>query len=311
MKISVVIPVYNVVRFLPACLDSLLAQTFRDWTCLLVDDGSDDGSSDICRDYAGRDARFVVRRVENRGAYAARNVGLSWTDGDAVYFCDSDDILHPELLARLASALESSGADFSYIDAAEFPEDGVPEFRVPSAEPEIVDEAFPLFAGQKCGLALWHCLFRRQALAGLSFAEDIRRGADRLFMYEFLRRSPKMARIDAALYGYRQRKGSIAHAALGERAVSGYADVMRRLAADYAKDPRLVQLRRGEFVFMAKYIVRECERDLQSPDLPRCREIMGALLADGVLRLRDFGLKWGWRLFRFARTPRSPIGVRP
>ena len=303
MKISVVIPVYNVVRFLPACLDSLLAQTFRDWTCLLVDDGSDDGSSDICRDYAGRDARFVVRRVENRGAYAARNVGLSWADGDAVYFCDSDDILHPELLARLASALESSGADFSYIDAAEFPEDGVPEFRVPSAEPEIVDEAFPLFAGQKCGLALWHCLFRRQALAGLSFAEDIRRGADRLFMYEFLRRSPKMARIDAALYGYRQRKGSIAHAALGERAVSGYADVIRRLAADYAKDPRLVQLRRGEFVFMAKYIVRECERDLQSPDLPRCREIMGALLADGVLRLRDFGLKWGWRLFRFARTP--------
>ena len=74
MRISVVIPVYNVVRFLPACLDSLLAQTFRDWTCLLVDDGSDDGSSDICRDYAGRDNRFVVRRVGNRGAYAARNV---------------------------------------------------------------------------------------------------------------------------------------------------------------------------------------------------------------------------------------------
>ena len=311
MKISVVIPVYNVLRFLPACLDSQLAQTFRDWTCLLVDDGSDDGSSDICRDYAGRDARFVVRRVENRGAYAARNVGLSWADGDAVYFCDSDDILHPELLARLAAALESSGADFSYVDAAEFPEDGVPEFRAPSAEPEIVDVAFPLFAGQKCGLALWHCLFRRQSLANLSFVEDIRRGADRLFMYEFLRRSPKMARIDAAMYGYRQRKGSIAHAALGERAVSGYAEVMRRLAADYATDPRLAALRTGEFVFMTKYIVRECERDLQSPDLLRCREIVGALLADGVLRLRDFGLKWGWRLFRFARTPRSPIGFRP
>ena len=305
MRISVVIPVYNVVRFLPACLDSLLAQTFRDWTCLLVDDGSDDGSSDICRDYAGRDNRFVVRRVENRGAYAARNGGLSWADGDAVYFCDSDDILHPELLARLAAALESSGTDFSYVDAAEFPEDGVPEFRAPSAEPEIVDEVFPLFARQKCGLALWHCLFRRQSLADLSFAEDIRRGADRLFMYEFLRRSPKMARIDAALYGYRQRKGSIAHAALGERAVAGYAEVMRRLAAGYAKDPRLAALRTGEFVFMAKYIVRECERDLQSPDLPRCREIVGALLADGVLRLRDFGLKWGWRVFRFAQTPRT------
>ena len=305
MKISIVIPVYNVARFLPACLDSLLAQTFHDWTCLLVDDGSDDGSSDICRDYAGCDARFAVRRVENRGAYAARNVGLSWADGDAVYFCDSDDILHPELLARLASALESSGADFSYIDAVEFPEDGVPEFRAFTVEPEIVDTAFPLFAGQKCGLALWHCLFRRQALEGLSFAENIRRGADRLFVYEFLRRSPKMVRIDAALYGYRQRKGSIAHAALGERAVAGYAEVMRRLAADYAKDIRLGALRTGEFVFMVKYIVRECELNPQSPDLPRCRNIVAELLADGVLRLRDFGLKWGWRVFRFARTPRT------
>ena len=305
MKISVVIPVYNVVRFLPACLDSLLAQTFRSWTCLLVDDESDDGSSEICRDYADRDPRFVVRRVENRGAYAARNVGLSWAEGDAVYFCDSDDILHPELLARLASALETSGADFSYIDAVEFPEDGVPEFRASTVEPEIVDTAFPLFARQKCGLALWHCLFRRQALEGLSFAENIRRGADRLFVYEFLRRSPKMVRIDAALYGYRQRKGSIAHAALGERAVAGYAEVMRRLAADYAKDIRLGALRTGEFVFMVKYIVRECELNPQSPDLPRCRDIVAELLADGVLRLRDFGLKWGWRVFRFARTPRT------
>ena len=306
MKISIVIPVYNVARFLPACLDSLLAQTFHDWTCLLVDDGSDDGSSDICRDYAGRDTRFAVRRVENRGAYAARNVGLSWADGDAVYFCDSDDILHPELLACLASALESSGADFTYVDAVEFPEDGMPEFRAPSAGPEIVDVAFPLFAKQKCGLALWHCLFRRKALSGLSFAENIRRGADRLFVYEFLRRSPKMARVDAALYGYRQRKGSIAHAVLGEEAVAGYAEVMRRLAADYAKDPRLGALRTGEFVFMVKYIVRECGRNPQSSELSRCRDIVAGLLADGVLRLRDFGLRWGWRVFRFARRSRTP-----
>jgi len=306
MKISVVIPVYNVVRFLPACLDSLSAQTFRDWTCLLVDDGSDDGSSEICRDYAGQDTRFVVRRVENRGAYAARNVGLSWADGDAVYFCDSDDILHPELLERLASALESSGGDFAYVDAVEFPEDGVPEFRSPYAEPDLVAAAFPLFAKQKCGLALWHCLFRRHALTSLSFAENIRRGADRLFMYEFLLRSPKMARIDAALYGYRQRKGSIAHAALGERAVAGYAEVMRRLATDYAKDSRLGALRTGEFVFMVKYIVRECGRNPQSAELSRCRDIVAGLLADGVLRLRDFGLRWGWRVFRFARRPRTP-----
>lgn len=306
MNISVVIPVYNVARFLPTCLDSLCAQTFRDWTCLLVDDGSDDGSSEICREYAARDARFTVRRTKNCGAYAARNIGLGWAKGDAIYFCDSDDILHPELLSRLVTALESHPADFSYVDAVEFPEDGEPEFRLPSYEPTIVDNVFALYARQKCGLALWHCLFLRVALEGLSFAEDIRRGADRLFAYEFIRRSPKMALISARLYGYRQRKGSIAHASLGEKAVAGYATVMRRLADEYGDDPRLSALRKGEFVFMAKYIVRGCEGNPNKDELARCRMIVGGLIADGVLRLGDFGLKWGWRMFRFARKPRNP-----
>ena len=305
MKIAVVMPVCNVARFLPACLDSLQSQTFRDWTCLLVDDGSTDGSSDVCRDYAERDSRFAVRRTENRGAYAARNLGLAESSGESVYFCDADDILHPELLERLASALETTSADFAYVDAVEFPEDGRPEFRLPQKEPDVVDEAFAPYCRRDCGLALWHCLFRRTALEGLSFAEDIRRGADRLFMYEFLRRLPRMAHVRAALYGYRQRSGSIAHSALGTDAVEGYANVMRRLASDYRNDPRLSALRAGEFVFMAKYIVRECEHDKDPDDLTRCREIVGELLTEGILRLRDFGLKWGWRIFRFARKPRT------
>ena len=305
MKIAVVMPVCNVVRFLPACLDSLQSQSFRDWTCLLVDDGSTDGSSDICRDYAERDSRFAVRRTENRGAYAARNLGFAESSGEAVYFCDADDILYPELLERLASALESTSADFAYVDAVEFPEDGRPEFRLPQKEPDVVEDAFALYCRRACSLALWHCLFRRTALEGLSFAEDIRRGADRLFMYELLRRLPRMAHIRAALYGYRQRCGSIAHSALGIDAVEGYANVMRRLAFDYRSDPRLSALRAGEFVFMAKYIVRECEHNKDTEDLTRCREIVGELFSEGILRLRDFGLKWGWRIFRFARKPRT------
>ena len=164
---------------------------------------------------------------------------------------------------------------------------------------------FPLYVRRTCGLALWHCLFRRAALAGLVFAEDIRRGADRLFTYEFLRRNPRMARVSAVLYGYRQRQGSIAHAALGAAAVEGYAKVMRRLVAEYRDDARLAVLRAGEFVFLTKYIVREYARHPESADLPICREIVGALLSEGVLRFRDFGWRWGWRLFRFARKPRT------
>jgi len=306
MKISVVMPVYNVVRFLPTCLDSLRAQTFQDWTCLLIDDGSSDGSSDICRNYAERDSRFTVRRTDNRGAYAARNLGLSAAEGDAVYFCDSDDVLHVELLERLSLALESTAAEFSYVNSVEFREDAMPEFRASPAEPDVLADAFDAYCRHDCGLALWHCLFRRKALEGLAFADDIRRGADRLFMYEFLKRSPRMAHVRAALYGYRQRSGSIAHSKVSADAVAGYANVMRRLAAMYRNDSRLSGLRAGEFVFMVKYIVRECRGNQDAADLIRCREMVGGLLADRVLRLRDFGFKWGWRIFRFARKPRIP-----
>lgn len=305
MKISVVMPVHDVVKFLPACLDSLMAQTFQGWTCVLVDDGSEDGSSDVCLRYARDDARFSVRRTENCGAYAARNAGLAMAAGDAVYFCDADDILHPELLESLAHALESQSADFAYVDAVEFPEDGTPSFRTCQKGASSVGDAFGLYARRECGLALWHCLFRRSSLEGLSFAEDIRRGADRLFMYEFLRRGPRMARVGAGLYGYRQRHGSIAHSALDVEAVEGYANVMRRLAAAYGGDPRLPALRTGEFVFMAKYIVRGCGSRQGPAALRRCREVVGELLSEGTLRLRDFGLRWGWRIFRFARRPGS------
>lgn len=305
MKISVIMPVYNVARFLPACLESLRAQTFRDWSCLLVDDGSSDGSSEICRECAARDARFTVKRTENRGASAARNAGLAWAGGDAVYFCDSDDLLHPDLLAVLAAALETTAADFAYVGANEFPADGRPAFRTPSSPPEVVDDPFSLYVRQKCGLALWHCLFRREVLKGISFYGDIRRGEDRLFGYRFLKSSPRMALVDAELYGYRQRAGSLVHAAIGESTVGGYASVMRRLTATYADDSRLGALRKGEFVFLSKCIVRECGHDVVGRELLRCREIIGGLFRDGILRFRDFGPKWAWRMFRFARRPRT------
>lgn len=306
MKVSVIIPVHDVSRFLPACLDSLCAQTFREWECLLIDDGSSDDSFDICRTYAARDTRFSVLHTENRGAYAARNIGLSRADGDAVYFCDSDDILHPDLLSGLVAALGSTSADFAYVDADEFPEDGTPDFRPPSGNPVVVEDPFSSYVRRECGLALWHCLFRRESLTDISFDEDIRRGADRLFMYRYLARSPRMARIDAVLYGYRQRDGSVAHAPIGSAAVRGYADVMRRLATSYAGDPRLSALRKGEFVYIVKYMVRECERNPSAEDLQRCRETTGELFREGVLRLRDFGMRWGWRVFRFSRKPRIP-----
>ena len=104
MSVSVIIPVYNTASYLPACLDSILAQTYADFELLVVDDGSKDASPAICDDYARRDARIKVFHQENAGVSAARNLALSHASGKWVCFVDSDDTVLPGYLEEMVSA---------------------------------------------------------------------------------------------------------------------------------------------------------------------------------------------------------------
>ncbi len=126
--ISIIIPTYNVARFLPMTLDSILAQTFTDWECILVDDGSGDDTAAIAQSYAARDSRFRALRQDNAGPSVARNFGYSRADPTSrfVTFMDSDDLWIPEALQLLQDELErdpqavaASGlADFIDADGA-------------------------------------------------------------------------------------------------------------------------------------------------------------------------------------------------
>lgn len=90
-KVSVIVPVYNVEKYLHRCIDSILAQTFTDFELLLVNDGSKDNSGKICDEYAAKDSRIRVFHKENSGVSSARNLGLDNVKGEWVTFCDSDD----------------------------------------------------------------------------------------------------------------------------------------------------------------------------------------------------------------------------
>lgn len=92
-KISVIIPIYNGEKYLPRCLDSLLEQSFKDWTAICVDDGSSDNTGKILDEYAKLDNRFVVVHKKNAGVSAARNDGIKKATGDYIHFMDADDII--------------------------------------------------------------------------------------------------------------------------------------------------------------------------------------------------------------------------
>ena len=92
-KISIIVPVYKVEKFLPKCIDSILSQTFTDFELILVDDGSPDNCGKICDEYAHKDDRVVVVHKLNEGVSIARNKGLDVAKGEYILFCDSDDFV--------------------------------------------------------------------------------------------------------------------------------------------------------------------------------------------------------------------------
>lgn len=101
VKISVIIPVYNGEKYLPRCLDSLLNQTYKNWSAICIDDGSVDNSGIILDKYAKQDKRFVIIHKKNAGVSAARNDGIKKADGDFVHFMDADDIIDSDYYEKM------------------------------------------------------------------------------------------------------------------------------------------------------------------------------------------------------------------
>ena len=133
MKISIVIPIYNVEDFLKDCIESVLVQTYSNIEIILVNDGSTDSSPEICEEYALKDKRIKVVHKENGGLSDARNVGLETASGEYVYFLDSDDLIEPFAIEDLVNSAQSSNADVILFDARVINEDGSPYTELPFA----------------------------------------------------------------------------------------------------------------------------------------------------------------------------------
>ena len=113
IEISVIVPIYRVEAFLPACIDSILKQTFRNIEVILVDDGSDDGCPAICDAAAEKDARVQVIHQENQGLSAARNAGIDAAKGEYIAFVDSDDTIEPTMLESMLERIWQDGSEMA------------------------------------------------------------------------------------------------------------------------------------------------------------------------------------------------------
>ncbi|KGP76772.1 hypothetical protein JT05_02885, partial [Desulfosporosinus sp. Tol-M] len=125
-KISIILPVYNVAPYLRECLDSIQEQTYKDFETILIDDGSTDGSGQICDWYDSKYKRFKVIHKSNGGVSSARNMGLDMAQGEYIGFIDPDDFISPDFYELLLDTLESSGSDISISGMKVINQDGTP-----------------------------------------------------------------------------------------------------------------------------------------------------------------------------------------
>lgn len=215
--ITVIIPVYNVEKYLDACMESVTAQTYKNLEIILVDDGAKDRSGGMCDAWADKDSRIRVIHQENRGLSGARNTGLDHASGEYVMFVDSDDILSPELCRRLYEAA-AEGADVAVCDAVHIFGDKPYEFlTVGERESMEPDEAIRRMWYQTAFLpSAWGKLYRAKLFSTRRFTEK-RLFEDIDLMHEVLYDANRVVYDHSRLYGYVHRDDSITTKAFSMR----------------------------------------------------------------------------------------------
>jgi glycosyltransferase involved in cell wall biosynthesis len=227
--VSVIIPVHNAAPWLERCLDSLSAQTLRDYEVLLVDDASTDASPRIAERYCVNfpDIFRYVRRNARKGPGPARNTGLTHARGEYIGFVDSDDTVRPEMFATLYDAARGGQADIVMCGYDE--KYGAKETRhTPPAMTR--DELLQDRLWQPCP---WNKLFRRAVIEryGLRFPETYF-GDDMAFIAKFLFHTAAITIVPEPLYMYWKRDGSLSFSLAHRR----WALVSLRELFDYARD---------------------------------------------------------------------------
>ena len=157
--VSIIVPVYNIERYLPQCMNSLFAQTAPDFEVILVDDGSTDGSAALCDQYAKQDARVQVIHKKNGGLSSARNAGLDAATRPYLLFLDGDDYLAPSAIQSLLE-IASANADFDFIQFQYAETDGSWQADPAQAvEPRVCTDLYEMFRYlyQRGGVAASAC----------------------------------------------------------------------------------------------------------------------------------------------------------
>ena len=200
---TIIIPVYNAERYLCRCLDSIIAQTHRNWEAILIDDGSPDNSGTICDYYKKKDTRFKVIHQENRGVSGARQTGLDNATGEYIIHCDPDDWIEPRMLEVLIAKAREKDYDMVIADFFYNSKEEIKHIKQNIKGDICAKTIQAKIVNQELHGSLCNKLINKRCLRGISFTpNNISLGEDDLFNIRVLNNDIKIAYIPSAFYHY-------------------------------------------------------------------------------------------------------------
>lgn len=232
--ISVIIPVYNVERYLARCIESVQKQTYRHLEIILVDDGSTDHSMEICDQFAEKDSRIKVIHKKNGGLSSARNVGLELSRGEYIFFVDSDDYIDGEAFCTLIEQIKLFDADIAMCQYLKVDENGkaleketssVEKVKLLTGKQLLIQNSI---GSEKTPVVVWNKLYKREIFKQLRFDEG-KQHEDEFIFHKICFQCDTIVSIQKNLYFYTQRENSIMGKGISSQSVDALEAYLRRI----------------------------------------------------------------------------------
>lgn len=208
--ISIIVPVYNVEKYLRKGIESILNQTYKNLEVIIIDDGSTDNSGIICDEYANADKRIHVIHQENKGVARARNAGLKLAGGKYIGFIDPDDYIDEKMFEILYRNIKDKDSDIAICSIYRVETNGVQRLWYQKFDEEKIiegEDVFKRFADDTFGGMVWNKLFKRDIIR--HYFPDMRSGEDVCWLMKIFLDVQKISYINQPLYFYIKRKESL------------------------------------------------------------------------------------------------------
>lgn len=256
-EVSIIVPVYQVEKYIRQCIDSILAQTFTDFELILVDDGSKDRSGQICDEYAGMDKRVKVIHQKNGGLSDARNRGMDQAVGDYFLFVDSDDYVVPTMVECLYEKVVKEKADIAVCNYLYYFENDREKNFSTNVKPEILSGT-EIFYNRKnernygIWTVAWNKIYKTETIGNVRFRLG-KYHEDEFWANDIYQMNIKVVTVSECLYYYRQRDNGI----MGKKSAAKDFDIIEALQERiniYLKKPEYAHQAYKVLIFSLEYL---------------------------------------------------------